>query len=151
MATRTKSLLAAGMLASGMGSLLLTNAAPLSWVVASLSVWSTFLLAAPKDSLRQSWLHVAWAYSSASAFLFYLHKDPSFQVLRTAVILPTSVALMPLVNATTAAGHASEPLSIMPPLRLLLFVSCSLGATSIISAQARAFARVISDGHGLVI
>ena len=80
MSMRTKPLLAAGLLASGVGSLVLTNASPLSWALASLSMWSTFVLASSKDGLRQSWLHVIWAYLSAAAFLFHLHKDPSFQV-----------------------------------------------------------------------
>ena len=80
MALHTKSLLAAGLLASGVGSLVLTNASPLSWCLASLSMWTTFVLASSKDGLRQNWLHVLWAYLSAAAFLFYLHKDPSFQV-----------------------------------------------------------------------
>ena len=80
MSMRTKPLLAAGLLASGVGSLVLTNASPLSWALASLSVWGAFVLASSKDGLRQSWLHVLWAYLSTAAFLFYLHKDPSFQV-----------------------------------------------------------------------
>jgi hypothetical protein len=84
MSMRTKSLLAAGLLASGVGSLLLTNASPMSWALASLSMWSTFVLASSKDGLRQSWLHALWAYLSAAAFLIYLHKDPSFQVRTTA-------------------------------------------------------------------
>lgn len=84
MSMPTKPLLAAGLLASGVGSLVLINASPLSWALASLSMWSTFVLASSKDGLRQSWLHVVWAYLSAAAFLFYLHKDPSFQVHTTA-------------------------------------------------------------------
>jgi hypothetical protein len=96
MSMRTKPLLAAGLLASGVASLVLTNASPLSWAFASLSMWSTFVLASSKDGLRQSWLHVVWAYLSAAAFLFYLHKDPSFQVhthanLQTSSSLPVAM------------------------------------------------------------
>lgn len=80
MATGAQTAVAAALLASGVGSLVLTNAAPLSWAVASLSVWSTFVLASSKDGVRQSWLHVLWAYTSAAAFVIYLCKDPNFKV-----------------------------------------------------------------------
>ncbi len=75
-----QAVLAAGLLACGVGSLVLTNAAPLCWAVASLSVWSTFVLSSSKVSLRQSWLHVLWAYASAACFVFYLSTDPALQV-----------------------------------------------------------------------
>ena len=40
--------------------------------VASLSLWSTYVLCSSKEDMQQSWLHVLWAYASTAAFLAHL-------------------------------------------------------------------------------
>ena len=44
------------------------------------AVWSVFVLGGTKDSLRQSAVHIVWAYASTAAFVSYLATDPRFQV-----------------------------------------------------------------------
>eukprot|EP00208_Stichococcus_sp_RCC1054_P004120 CAMPEP_0206134734 /NCGR_PEP_ID=MMETSP1473-20131121/179_1 /ASSEMBLY_ACC=CAM_ASM_001109 /TAXON_ID=1461547 /ORGANISM="Stichococcus sp, Strain RCC1054" /LENGTH=952 /DNA_ID=CAMNT_0053526355 /DNA_START=491 /DNA_END=3349 /DNA_ORIENTATION=+ len=63
-------------LASGVGALVATNASPPSWAVASLSMWSTYVLCCNKADMQHSWLHVLWAYASAAAFVAHLQSDP---------------------------------------------------------------------------
>ncbi len=121
MATGTSPLLATALLASGVGSLVLTNAAPLSWAVASLSVWSTFVLASSKDGVRQSWLHVLWAYSAAAAFVFYLSTDPGFQVSKICVFAMSEPedALLQMAQPTQhPPSHASQFLPFLACVRL---------------------------------
>lgn len=63
MATRTRSLLAAGLLASGVGGLVLTDASPLSWVVSAalldfrVPVFLTAQWRSTTDDVLERWWH----------------------------------------------------------------------------------------------
>lgn len=168
MATGASPLLATALLASGVGSLVLTNAAPLSWAVASLSVWSTFVLASSKDGVRQSWLHVLWAYSAAAAFVFYLSTDPGFQVSKICVFAmsePEDASLDAYGTPHTAISFPCVPIPPIPCAYALAYCQRSLGShlhaklrhltmrrsrgrTSTTSVQTHGTAPATSGGHG---
>lgn len=67
------------LLAYGVANMLSNDASPFSWVVASTMVWSTFLVGASRQDVRQAWPIIFWAAASILAFVAFLKADSSFR------------------------------------------------------------------------